>query len=313
MDFKGRDIVSISDFDKDEINFILDTAERMIPFAKGERTSRALEGQILSTLFFEPSTRTLLSFTSAMHRLGGSVLGISEIEKSSVKKGETLVDTVRMAECYSDIIVLRHNREGAARLAAEYSDKPVINAGDGAGQHPTQTLLDLMTIRLEKGKIEGNNIALVGDLKYGRTVHSLSHALTLFGAKLTFVSPKSLTMPAEFVEQLKEMKADVDETTSIEDAVSDADVIYMTRIQKERFPDPAEYKKVAGLYRVDMNLLSKGKNSVIVMHPLPRVTEIATEVDATEKAKYFEQAFNGVPLRMALLALVSGADMGGFK
>jgi aspartate carbamoyltransferase catalytic subunit len=313
MDFKGRDIVSIKDFNKKQIEYILDTAEKMIPFAKGDRTSRALEGKILSTLFFEPSTRTLLSFTSAMHRLGGSVLGFSEIGSSSVTKGETLVDTVRMAECYSDIIVLRHDREGAARLAAEFSDKPVLNAGDGAGQHPTQTLLDLMTIRLEKGSIEGQNIALVGDLKYGRTVHSLSHALALFGAKLTLVSPPNLAMPSEFVDELKEMKVDVNVTTSLEEGATAVDVLYMTRIQKERFPDPAEYKKVAGLYRVDLNLLSKAKSSLIVMHPLPRVTEIATEVDDTDKARYFQQAFNGVPLRMALLALVSGVDMGVFK
>lgn len=311
MDFKGRDIVSIRDFTKKEIEFVLDCADRMVPYAKGEKVTSILQGRVLSTLFFEPSTRTLLSFQSAMHRLGGSVLGFSEMETSSVKKGETLVDTIRMAECYSDIIVLRHNREGAARLAAEFSDKPVMNAGDGAGQHPTQTLLDLMTIRIEKKSIEGNNIVLVGDLKYGRTVHSLSYALAQFGASLTFVSPKNLSMPPEIVNELKDMKADVQETNNIEEAVGSADVLYMTRIQKERFPDPAEYTKVAGLYRVDMNLLSKGKSSLIIMHPLPRLDEIANEVDQTDRAVYFKQAFNGVPLRMALIALVSGVDMGG--
>jgi aspartate carbamoyltransferase catalytic subunit len=309
MDFKGRDVVSIRDFNNKEIKFILDCAEKMIPYAKGEKVSSALQGRILSTLFFEPSTRTLLSFQSAMHRLGGSVLGFSEVSTSSVKKGETLVDTIRMAECYSDIIVLRHSREGAARLAAEFSEKPVLNAGDGAGQHPTQTLLDLMTIRLEKKKVKGNNITLVGDLKYGRTVHSLAYACAQLGASLTFVSPKNLPMPPEIVQELKEMSADITETVSIEDGVQNADVLYMTRIQKERFPDPAEYSKVAGLFRVDMNLLSKGKSSLIVMHPLPRVDEIASEVDDTEQAIYFKQAFNGVPLRMALLALVSGIDM----
>ena len=198
-------------------------------------------------------------------------------------------------------------------MAAEFSDKPVLNAGDGAGQHPTQTLLDLMTIRLELGKIEGTKIALVGDLKYGRTVHSLSYALALFGADLSFVSPKNLTMPPQFVDELKEMKASVSETTSLEEAVTDVDIIYMTRIQKERFPDPAEYAKVADLYRVDLNLLSKGRSSLKIMHPLPRVTEISAEVDETEQAIYFGQAFNGVPVRMALLSLVSGIDMGVFK
>lgn len=312
MDFKGRDVVSIRDFDKKEIEYILDCAEKMMPYARGEKASDALRGRILSTLFFEPSTRTLLSFTSAMHRLGGAVLGFSEIGTSSVTKGETLIDTIRMAECYSDIIVLRHNREGSARLAAEFSEKPVLNAGDGAGQHPTQTLLDLMTIRLERKSIEGSNIALVGDLRYGRTVHSLAYALSLFGAKLTFVSPQRLAMPTEMVDELKEAATDVMETNSLEEAVADVDVLYMTRIQKERFPDPAEYSKVAGLYKVDMNLLSKGKSSLIVMHPLPRVDEISNEVDSTGQAVYFKQAFNGVPLRMALLALVSGVDMGVF-
>ena len=313
MEFKGRHIVSMRDFHRDDIVYILDCAEKMIPYAKGERTSNALQSRILGTLFFEPSTRTLLSFTSAMHRLGGSVLGFSEMGSSSVKKGETLADTIKMAECYSDIIVLRHNREGAARLAAEFSSKPILNAGDGAGQHPTQTLLDLMTIRLEMGKIEGTRIALAGDLKYGRTVHSLSNALALFGVKFVFVSPPNLSMPQQIVEEIKELNLEVTETNSLEEAVADVDILYMTRIQKERFPDPTEYKKVAGLYQVDLNLLSKSKRSLKVMHPLPRVDEISSEVDATEQAIYFKQAFNGVPLRMALLALVSGIDMGEFK
>jgi len=313
MDFKGRDVVSIRDFSKKEIEYILDCSERMIPFAKGDRTSDCLTSKILSTLFFEPSTRTFLSFSCAMQRLGGSVLGFAEMSASSVVKGETLADTIKMAECYSDIIVLRHNREGAARMAAEMSDRPVLNAGDGAGQHPTQTMLDLMTIKLEKKKIEGTHVALVGDLKYGRTVHSLSYALALFGAKLTFVSPPNLGMPPEVLVDLQEMNADLTQTNFLEEAVGQADVLYMTRIQKERFPDPAEYSKVAGLYKVDLNLLSKGKSSLIVMHPLPRVTEIAPEVDMTKHAVYFKQAFYGVPLRMALLALVSGVPMGEFK
>jgi aspartate carbamoyltransferase catalytic subunit len=313
MDFKGRDIVSIRDFSKKEIEYILDWGERMIPFAKGEKSSDCLQSKILSTLFYEPSTRTFLSFSSAMQRLGGTVLGFSEMSSSSVIKGETLADTIKMAECYSDVIVLRHNREGAARMAAEMSEKPVLNAGDGAGQHPTQTMLDLMTIKLERKKIEGTHVALVGDLKYGRTVHSLSYALALFGAKLTFVSPPNLSMPPEVLVDLQEMNADLTQTHFLEEAVGQVDVLYMTRIQKERFPDPTEFNKVAGLYKVDMNLLSKGKSSLIVMHPLPRVTEIAPEVDATKHAVYFKQAFYGVPLRMALLALVTGVPMGEFK
>jgi aspartate carbamoyltransferase catalytic subunit len=313
MDFKGRDIVSIRDFSKKEIEYILDWGERMIPFAKGEKSSDCLQSKILSTLFYEPSTRTFLSFSSAMQRLGGTVLGFSEMSSSSVIKGETLADTIKMAECYSDVIVLRHNREGAARMAAEMSEKPVLNAGDGAGQHPTQTMLDLMTIKLERKKIEGTHVALVGDLKYGRTVHSLSYALALFGAKLTFVSPPNLSMPPEVLVDLQEMNADLTQTHFLEEAVGQVDVLYMTRIQKERFPDPTEFNKVAGLYKVDMNLLSKGKSSLIVMHPLPRVTEIAPEVDSTKHAVYFKQAFNGVPLRMALLALVTGVPMGEFK
>jgi len=313
MDFKGRDVVSIRDFSKKEIEYILDWSERMIPFARGEKVSDCLQSKILSTLFYEPSTRTFLSFSSAMQRLGGTVLGFSEMSSSSVIKGETLADTIKMAECYSDVIVLRHNREGAARMAAEMSEKPVLNAGDGAGQHPTQTLLDLMTIKLERKKIEGTHVALVGDLKYGRTVHSLSYALALFGAKLTFVSPPNLGMPPEVLVDLQEMNADLTQTNFLEEAVGQVDVLYMTRIQKERFPDPTEFNKVAGLYKVDMNLLSKGKSSLIVMHPLPRVTEIAPEVDATKHAVYFKQAFYGVPLRMALLALVTGVPMGEFK
>jgi len=313
MDFKGRDVVSIRDFSKKEIEYILDWGERLIPFAKGEKVSDCLQSKILSTLFFEPSTRTFLSFSSAMQRLGGTVLGFSEMSSSSVIKGETLADTIKMAECYSDVIVLRHNREGASRMAAEMSEKPVLNAGDGAGQHPTQTLLDLMTIKLERKKLEGTHVALVGDLKYGRTVHSLSYALALFGAKLTFVSPPNLSMPPEVLVDLQEMNADLTQTHFLEEAVGQVDVLYMTRIQKERFPDPTEYNKVAGLYKVDLNLLSKGKSSLIVMHPLPRVTEIAPEVDSTKHAVYFKQAFYGVPLRMALLALVTGVPMGEFK
>lgn len=304
--FRGRDILSIRDFSRADIEQVLKTARRMVPIALGKKVSRALEGKILSTLFYEPSTRTRLSFESAMSRLGGRVLGFSSAEGTSVQKGETLADTIRMVEAYSDAIVLRHPQEGAARLAAEFSEKPVINAGDGAGQHPTQTLLDLYTIWDEKGGIEGQTVALVGDLKYGRTVHSLAYALAELGATLAFVSPPTLEMPREIIEHVKERGLTVRMSHHLEDVIRDADVLYVTRIQKERFPDPQEYEKVAGSYRIDAPLLRDAKRDLIIMHPLPRVTEIAPDVDRTRHALYFKQAFNGVPVRMALLEMVLG-------
>lgn len=307
MDFKGLDVVSIRDFNADQIEHVLNVAETMVPIAKGEEKSDLLEGMVLATLFFEASTRTRLSFESAMLRLGGSVLGFDSIVGTSVMKGETLSDTIRMIDAYSDIIVLRHPQEGAARLAAMLASRPVLNAGDGAGQHPTQTLLDLFTIKAEKKSFEGLNIALVGDLKYGRTVHSLAYALMLFGVSFTFVAPPTLQMPKEVISHAKKVGVSFRTSSSLEEVISDVDVLYVTRIQKERFPDPEEYKKVAGLYRVDIKMLKDAKNELIVMHPLPRVTEIAPEVDSTPHAVYFKQAFNGVPVRMALLALVTGA------
>jgi aspartate carbamoyltransferase catalytic subunit len=307
MKLKGIDVVSISDFSVDEINYILKKAKEMLPIAKGEKKSDILSGKILSTLFFEPSTRTRLSFECAMSRLGGKVIGFSEPGGTSLVKGETLADTVRMAKSYSDVIVLRHPHEGAARLAAEFSEKPVINAGDGAGQHPTQTLLDLFTIKEEKGKIEGKNVVLIGDLKYGRTVHSLAYALTMLRANLTFVAPSVLQMPKEIVDYAGDKGLLTRVSTSLEDVIPTADVLYVTRIQKERFPDPEEYKKVAGTYQINIKMLSEAKEDLIVMHPLPRVKEILPEVDSTTHALYFKQAFNGVPVRMALLGLVLGA------
>ena len=305
--WKGRDILSIRDLSRADIEAVLKAAKDQVPIAEGKKVSRALEGKILATLFFEPSTRTRLSFESAMHRLGGRAIGFGTPEGTSVQKGETLADTVRMVESYSDAIVLRHPHEGAARLAAEFSSKPVVNAGDGAGQHPTQTLLDLYTIWSEKGAIEGQSVALVGDLKYGRTVHSLAYALAEFGASLTLVSPPGLEMPREIVDRVKQTGTPIATTHRLEDVVKGADVLYVTRIQKERFPDPQEYEKVAGTYRVDLALLRDAKKDLIVMHPLPRVTEIDPAVDATPHAKYFRQAFNGVPVRMALLEMVLGA------
>jgi aspartate carbamoyltransferase catalytic subunit len=246
-----------------------------------------------------------------MNRLGGRVVSITGAEGTSLEKGETLADTIRMAEAYSDVIVLRHPREGAARLAAEFSEVPVLNGGDGAGQHPTQTLLDLFTIHFATGSVEGSNVAMVGDLKFGRTAHSLSYALALLGAKVSLVSPTSLQMPEEFVEFLGEVGVKPTVTDDLRAAASEADVLYVTRIQKERFPEITEYKKVAGVFKVDLELLKGCKPTIKVMHPLPRVDEISPEVDATEHAIYFQQAFNGVPVRMAILNMVMGGNGGG--
>jgi aspartate carbamoyltransferase catalytic subunit len=309
MDFRGRDVISIKDFSKEEISYILRKAKEMIPYAKGEKSTDILKEKILSSLFFEPSTRTRLSFESAMNRLGGRVIGFADPNATSQKKGESLADTVRMADSYSDVIVIRHPQEGAARLAAEFAESPVLNAGDGAGQHPTQCLLDLFTILREKKKIEGNKVVLLGDLKYGRTVHSLAYALSLFGAELAFVSPESLRMPQEVINECKSFGVDPISTSNLNKAIRDADVLYVTRIQKERFPDAEEYNKVVGTYKVDIDLLKKAKEDLIVMHPLPRVVEIDPEVDKTPHALYFQQAFNGVPVRMALLSLILGGKL----
>lgn len=306
MNFKGRDIVSIKDLTEDEILHILDVAEGMIPTARGEEKSDLLKGKIMASLFFEPSTRTRLSFEAAMKRLGGNVIGFAQPGATSMQKGESLADTIRTAESYCDVIVMRHPQEGSARMAAEFASVPIINGGDGAGHHPTQCLLDLFTIRKEKGSIGGNKVALVGDLKYGRTVHSLAYALALFKAEMVFIAPEQLQMPPEVVEECRAMGASISFETDLEKATGDVDVIYVTRIQKERFPDPEEYNKVVGIYEINSRILEKGKKDVIVMHPLPRVYEIAPEVDGTKYAAYFRQAFNGVPVRMALLSLVLG-------
>jgi aspartate carbamoyltransferase catalytic subunit len=303
LEFKGRDIISLKDFSREEIDYVLEVARSMEPVAKSG--SDMLQGKILATLFFEPSTRTRLSFESAMHRLGGSAIGFAEAEIASVKKGENLADTMRVVESYADVIVVRHPLEGAARLAAEFAEVPVINAGSGAEEHPTQALLDLYTMVKEKGRIDGLNVALVGDLRYGRTVHSLAYALSLYNVKLSLVSPDVLRMQREVLDAIKE-KIKVVEKRSLEDVVGDVDVLYVTRIQKERFPEAAEYAKVKGSYRVDLGLLSRAKGDAIVLHPLPRVDEIASEVDGTVHARYFQQVWNGIVTRMALLGLVLG-------
>ncbi len=304
LEFEGRDIISIKDFSREEIDYVFKIAQAMEPLAvKG---SDLLRGKILATLFFEPSTRTRLSFEAAMHKLGGYTIGFAEAEIASVKKGENLADTVRTVENYADVIALRHPLEGAARLAAEFSKVPIINGGSGAEEHPTQALLDLYTIMKAKGKIDGSKIALIGDLRYGRTVHSLAYALSLYDIELHLISPESLKMRREVLQTIKE-KIPVTERTSLEKIIPLVDVLYVTRIQKERFPDPAEYAKVKGFYKIDMEALKEAKGDLIILHPLPRVDEIAAEVDNTSYARYFQQVWNGIVVRMALLALILGA------
>ncbi len=294
------DLITMDDLTNKEITSLLDNAERLLPAAKGEIYLPLLEGKVLANMFFENSTRTRMSFESAMKRLGGSVLNFSSAG-SSVAKGETLYDTMQMVDGYADVAAIRHPQQGAAQYSADAIKIPVLNAGDGAGNHPTQTLLDLFTIREAHNTLEGLNVVLVGDLRYGRTVHSLSHALVRFGATLTLVSPESLRMPSEIVSDLNAEGAEVTETTDLIGTIAEADVIYMTRIQKERFPDEDEYTKVAGIYMLTASDLAGAKESMVIMHPLPRVNEIDPSVDSTHHARYFQQAFNGVVARMALL------------
>jgi aspartate carbamoyltransferase catalytic subunit len=304
MGLKGRDLISIRDLSREEIEEILKASRRMIPYAEGQKAGHQLDDRLLVMAFFEPSTRTRLSFETAAQRLGARCVTIADPTASSMRKGESLHDTVRMLSSYGDAIILRHPNEGSGRLAAMASDKPVINAGDGAGQHPSQTLLDLATMQEAFGTLSGLRVVLLGDLKYGRTVHSLAHALAVFGAELVLSSPPTLGLPEEVREHLDQMGAKVTEVDQLHRAVRDADVLYVTRIQKERFGDEAEYSKVAGSYRIDNAVLAGGKPRMIVMHPLPRTGEIAPEVDGTTHAAYFRQAFLGVPVRMALLSLI---------
>jgi len=295
-----KHLISIDDLSREEIVKILDKAEEFEDVALGLRSCKILEGKILANLFFEPSTRTRISFETAMKRLGGEVVNVSAQEASSMAKGETLADTIRVISNYCDAIVIRHFLEGAARFAAENSSVPVINAGDGAGQHPTQTLLDLYTIRKECRRLEGLTIALVGDLKYSRTIHSLIKALKLFKNKIYLVSPEVLSLPEEFLEEIDGNA----EKAKLEDIIESVDVLYVTRIQKERFLDEEEYRRVAGSYRITPEMVSRMKDSAIILHPLPRVDEIDVRVDSTRHARYFKQAFYGVPVRMAILSEV---------
>jgi len=298
-----KHVVSIEDLDNKRIMNILKRAKQLLPIAKGKKISKALDGKILATCFFEPSTRTRLSFESAIHRLGGNCIGFADPSATSHLKGETLTDAIKMVAGYSDAIVLRHPMEGSAKLASEMSEVPIINGGDGAGQHPTQTLLDLFTINEEIGKLEGLNVGMLGDLRYGRTVHSLSQALNRFKTNFFFISPESLKMPAHVTDELNNKWSTHE---SLEDVLEKLDVLYVTRIQKERFPDIEDYKKVAGAYKIDAELLQTAKTKMRILHPLPRVDEISTDVDDTKHAAYFRQAFNGVPVRMALLEELIG-------
>ncbi|MBI2661702.1 aspartate carbamoyltransferase [Candidatus Woesearchaeota archaeon] len=303
MDFKGRDIISIYDFSKAELLYLLKAAKQI----EDRPNSALLKGRIMAALFFEPSTRTRLSFTSAMEQLGGQVLGFSSSAVTSTEKGESLWDTIKMTEQYADVIAIRHPLEGSARLAAEAAKIPVINAGDGSNQHPTQTLLDLYTIQKTKGKLEGLHIGIVGDLKYGRTVHSLVIALSHFNPTFYFISPQSLSMPENYLAELREKKIRYFETAEITHTMPRLDVLYATRIQKERFPDALEYEKHKGAYKITKATLKNAKEGLKIMHPLPRVGEIDPEIDSTEYAVYFQQAGNGIPVRKALLSLCLGA------
>ncbi len=301
--FYDRDIVSIKDFTKGDLEFIFDATDRVSALRPSERGELG-KGRTLGYIFYEPSTRTRMSFEAAMASLGGSSIGISDLKSSSVEKGESLADTIRIIDLYSDVIVLRHPFDGSSRFAAELSQNPIINAGSGSEEHPTQALLDLYTILKEKRKIDGLSIAIVGDLKYGRTVYSLLYALTNYDVDVHLVSPPSLQVRKESIYEV-EGKLSIKEHSELEDGVlSDADVIYVTRIQRERFPDLQEYEKVRGTYTIDDKTLAKAKPDVAVMHPLPRVDEIAQNVDHTKNAIYFKQASYGKELRAALLALM---------
>jgi len=299
-DFKNRDILSGKDFERDEIDYILEIGKKM----GNNEYPKILDGKILATLFFEPSTRTRLSFESAMLRLGGKVVGFQSRDVSSIKKGETIADTIRTVQNYSDIIVMRHSLEGVDRMAAKFSTVPVINAGSGPSEHPTQGLLDLLTIKEECGTIDGLNIGLCGDLKYGRTVHSLSYLLCNYEVNLYFISPDSLKMRARVVDWLRKKQLKFKETEKFRDILPLLDVLYMTRIQAERFVDKEEYEKVKGVYIFRKKDLTETRDNFRLMHPLPRIDEISTSVDDSKKAIYFKQAKYGMYLRMALLGLV---------
>lgn len=302
----SKHILSVSQFSRDDLEQIFAVAEEMRTMVKHVGTFDLLKGKILANIFYEPSTRTSSSFTAAMERLGGSVIPINEVRYSSVTKGESLPDTVRTLESYSDVIVLRHPETGAAATAAKYSHKPIINAGDGTGEHPTQALLDLFTIREELGQTDGLTVTMLGDLKYGRTVHSLARLLALYGAKLNYVAPEMLRMPATIIQELNARGIQQTEHASLGSILGDTDVLYVTRVQKERFENADEYELVKNAYVISPETMARAKQKMILMHPLPRVSEIAMEVDDDPRAAYFRQMEYGLYVRMALLAMVLG-------
>jgi aspartate carbamoyltransferase len=304
--FKGKDILHGNQFSKKDIDAIIKIASNFEKELKKKDFFTLLEGKILATLFYEPSTRTRLSFEAAMQRLGGGVISMGSVESSSVAKGETLTDTVRTVSQYADVIVIRHPGTGSAREAADAVPIPVINAGDGTGQHPTQALLDIYTIQKELGSLKNLTISMVGDLKNGRTVHALVELLSLYQARLYFVSPSLLRMPEEIINHLKQKGIKIEETEDMLKAGNASNLIYMTRIQKERFPDLTDYERVKGSYIINEEFLRKLKKKITILHPLPRVDEISPEVDTYPGAAYFRQVRNGVFVRMALLAMVLG-------
>lgn len=305
LSLAGRDLVSMRDYSRDDLLAILDEAQHFEGVDEP-----ILAGKVLGSLFFEPSTRTNLSFASAMQRLGGSMIGFADSRVSSTAKGESLVDTIRVVENYCDIILIRHPLEGAARLAAESTELPVINAGDGTNQHPTQTLLDLYTIRQRRGRLDNLKIAFIGDLKYSRTVHSLIETLTHFDNELFLVSPQSLRVPPEFIEELDARGTVYSEDEDFFSIAPDVDILYTTRIQQERFPDPVEYEKVKNAYRIDREAIDRIGGDVTLMHPLPRLAEISRDLDDHPGAAYFEQARNGVTVRKAVLSMLLGVGRG---
>ena len=304
--FYRQDIISVRQFDRDKLSYIFSLAEEMRHMVQQIGSADLLRGRVLANLFYEPSTRTSSSFMAAMQRLGGAVIPINEVRYSSVTKGESLPDTVRTLECYADIIVLRHPEVGSAQIAADAASKPIINAGDGTGEHPTQALLDLFTIQEELGRIEGLKVAMVGDLKYGRTVHSLTRLLSLFDVEIFFVSPEVLRLPRELLQEVQAKGMPTAEFEDVADVIADVDVLYVTRVQKERFEDQDLYEKVKNCYIITPELLQRAKERMIVMHPLPRVNEISYDVDRDPRAAYFRQMENGMYIRMALLAAVLG-------
>ena len=302
----GKSILSVKQFSRQDLMYIFEVAHEMREMVERIGAFDLLKGKILANLFYEPSTRTASSFTAAMERLGGSVIPINEVKYSSVAKGESLPDTVRSLECYADVVVLRHPEVGASALAAKYARKPIINGGDGVGEHPTQALLDLFTIMEELGQADGLTVTLLGDLKNGRTVHSLSRLLSLFDVRLNYVSPEILRMPPEIIAELDEKSIPQQEYQSLEAALPESDVLYVTRVQKERFDDPQAYEKVKGAYVITPETMERAKETMIVMHPLPRVGEISMELDDDPRAAYFRQMEYGMYVRMALLAMVLG-------